>query len=37
MIEFDATVVDVFANILQGNKKNILIVDKSAVYPTSGG
>lgn len=29
--------VDVFANILEQNKRNILILSQSAVYPTSGG
>lgn len=33
----DAKVVDVFANVLESGKRNILIVDRSAVYPTSGG
>ena len=37
LLEFDCTVVDVYANVLEQNKKNILIVDRSAVYPTSGG
>jgi hypothetical protein len=36
-MEFDCKVVDVFANVLDKGKKNILIVDKSAIYPTSGG
>jgi len=35
--EFDAKIVDVFNNILQGNKPNIVILDQSAIYPTSGG
>lgn len=29
--------VDVFANITDGNKRNMLILNQSAVYPTSGG
>jgi alanyl-tRNA synthetase len=29
--------VDVFANILDHGKRNILILDRSAIYPTSGG
>ena len=37
LMQFECTLVDVFANVLDGNKKNILIVNKSAVYPTSGG
>lgn len=35
--EFDAKVVDVFANVIDNNKKNIVILDQSAFYPTSGG
>ena len=37
LLEFEGTVVDVFANVLEQNKRNIMILDKSAVYPTSGG
>ena len=37
MIEFDANIVDVFANVLEKGKRNIMILDKSAIYPTSGG
>lgn len=37
LYNFDAKIVDVFANVLDGGKRNILIVDKSAIYPTSGG
>jgi Ser-tRNA(Ala) deacylase AlaX len=37
LLNFDAKVIDVFANVLEGGKRNILIVDRSAVYPTSGG
>lgn len=37
MIEFDAKIIDVFQNVLDLNKNNILILDKSAIYPTSGG
>jgi alanyl-tRNA synthetase len=37
LYEFDANVVDVFANVLDKNKNNILILDRSAIYPTSGG
>jgi Ser-tRNA(Ala) deacylase AlaX len=36
-MDFDAKVVDVFANVLDHGKRNILIVDRSAIYPTSGG
>jgi len=35
--EFSAKVVEVFANVMDGNKRNILILDQSAIYPTSGG
>lgn len=37
MFEFNATVLDVFKNVLDGNKPNIVILDQSAIYPTSGG
>ena len=37
MMEFDATILDVYQNVLQKNIPNILILDQSAVYPTSGG
>lgn len=37
LYKFDATIIDVFANILDKNKNNILILDQSAIYPTSGG
>jgi alanyl-tRNA synthetase len=37
MKEFDATILDVFNNVLQNNQPNIVILDRSAVYPTSGG
>lgn len=37
LMEFDAKIIDVFNNILQKNIPNIVIFDKSAVYPTSGG
>ena len=37
LISFDATVVDVFKNVQDGLKPNILILDRSAIYPTSGG
>jgi alanyl-tRNA synthetase len=37
MYGFDAKVVDVFHNVLEGNKRNLLILDRSAIYPTSGG
>jgi len=37
--EFEAKVVDVFVNVQKPNegKRNLLILDQSAIYPTSGG
>lgn len=35
--EFTGTVLDVFCNVLKENKRNLLILDQSAFYPTSGG
>lgn len=37
LLNFTSKVVEVFANVLDHGKRNILIVDRSAVYPTSGG
>lgn len=37
LMNFEAKIVDVFANVLDHNKRNLLILDKSAIYPTSGG
>lgn len=37
MYEFDASITDIFLNITDENKQNIVILDKSAFYPTSGG
>ena len=37
MFDFEATVVDVFNNVLEGGKRNLVILDQSAFYPTSGG
>ena len=37
MFDFEATVIEVFKNVLDGNKANIVILDQSAIYPTSGG
>jgi len=37
LLSFEAKVVDVFNNVLQNNSPNILILNRSAVYPTSGG
>jgi len=36
-MSFDATVIEVFKNVKQKNLPNIVILDQSAVYPTSGG
>ena len=36
-MEFDATILDVYQNVLKKNVPNLLILDQSAVYPTSGG
>jgi len=36
-MEFDGNILEVFANVTQKNIPNILILDRSAVYPTSGG
>lgn len=35
--DFEAKIVDVFLNVTEENKQNIVILDKSAFYPTSGG
>ena len=36
-MDFEGTVVEVFANQTEQNKKNLVILDKSTFYPTSGG
>lgn len=36
-LNFEAKVVDVLENKKDGNKRNIVVLDQSAVYPTSGG
>eukprot|EP01016_Furgasonia_blochmanni_P018248 TRINITY_DN2078_c0_g1_i2.p2 TRINITY_DN2078_c0_g1~~TRINITY_DN2078_c0_g1_i2.p2 ORF type:complete len:450 (+),score=222.70 TRINITY_DN2078_c0_g1_i2:66-1415(+) len=36
-IAFDAKVVDIFANLKEKNLRNIVILDQSVFYPTSGG
>jgi len=36
-MHFEAKMIDVFANVLDHGKRNIMILDKSAIYPTSGG
>ena len=35
--EFEGKILDVFANLNQDNARNIVILDRSAFYPTSGG
>jgi Ser-tRNA(Ala) deacylase AlaX len=37
LFQFDAKVIEIFQNLLDKNKNNILILDRSAIYPTSGG
>lgn len=37
LYKFNAKIVDIFANIKQKNVRNIVILDQSAFYPTSGG
>jgi len=37
LFEFEGQVVDVFDNVLEGGKRNLVILDQSAFYPTSGG
>lgn len=37
LYNFDAEILDVFLNVTQKNLKNIVILNQSAFYPTSGG
>lgn len=37
LFEFSAKIVTLFENIEDGNKKNIVVLDKTCFYPTSGG
>lgn len=37
LYEFSGKIIDIFTNITDHNKKNIVILDESAFYPTSGG
>lgn len=37
LMSFDASIVEVFNNVLAKDIPNILILDRSAIYPTSGG
>lgn len=36
-MKFDSKVQEIFANVTQKNVKNIVILEESAFYPTSGG
>ena len=36
-MEFSAKVIEVFANQMEENKRNLVILDQSCFYPTSGG
>ena len=37
LYDFESKAITVYANVLEQNKKNLVILDKSAFYPTSGG
>jgi len=37
LLKFDCEIVDCFLNVTQKNLKNIIILNRSAFYPTSGG
>jgi alanyl-tRNA synthetase len=37
LYDFESQITDVFLNVEQENKQNIIILSKSAFYPTSGG
>jgi len=37
LFSFEAMVIDVFANVMEQGARNLLILDESAFYPTSGG
>lgn len=37
IMNFDAKIIDVFKNVKQNNIPNIIILNQSAIYPTSGG
>ena len=36
-MDFTANIVAIYANQLDGNKRNLVILDQSCYYPTSGG
>lgn len=37
LMEFEGTIIEVFKNVKEKNVANIVILDQSAIYPTSGG
>ena len=37
LYNFNAEVLEIFTNVLDNNKRNIIVLDESAFYPTSGG
>ena len=36
-MDFTANIIEVFANLLEQGKRNLVILDQSCFYPTSGG
>ena len=36
-MDFTGQIIEVFANQLEENKRNLVILDQSSFYPTSGG
>lgn len=36
-MDFTGEVIEVFANLLEENKRNLVILNQSCFYPTSGG
>jgi len=36
-LDFEATAITTYANVLQKNKRNLVILNQSLFYPTSGG
>jgi len=36
-MNFNGQVIAVFNNVLQQNKRNLIILNQSCFYPTSGG
>ena len=37
MMQFTGTIIEIFKNVTKKNIPNIVILDRSAIYPTSGG